>query len=88
VRTHKLLVGPRTDPAAVASIHNVIEASHTARQTTLLVRLNGAIFDPSWEVRNVSLEDIVLAYLGQSSAIDGLHEREPVVAYGRKDNAQ
>jgi ABC-2 type transport system ATP-binding protein len=67
VRTHKLLVGPRTDSAAVASLHNVIEASHTPRQTTLLVRLNGALFDPSWEVRDVSLEDIVLAYLGQST---------------------
>jgi ABC-2 type transport system ATP-binding protein len=87
VRTHKLLVGPRADPAAVASLHNVIEVSHTPRQTTLLVRLNGAIFDPSWEVRDVSLEDIVLAYLGQSSANDVRHEREPAVAYGRKNDA-
>jgi ABC-2 type transport system ATP-binding protein len=82
VRTHKLLVGPRADPAAIASIHNVVEASHTTRQTTLLVRLNGAIFDPSWEVRDVSLEDIVLAYLGQPSASNDLNEREPVLVSG------
>ena len=50
----------------IASLHNVIEASHTARQTTLLVRLNGQLFDPSWQSQDVSLEDIVLAYLGQS----------------------
>ncbi len=68
VRTHKLLVGPRADPSAVASIHNVVEESHTGRQTTLLVRVNGRMFDPSWEVQDVSLEDIVLAYLGQSAA--------------------
>ncbi|HEX9414214.1 MAG TPA: ABC transporter ATP-binding protein [Ktedonobacterales bacterium] len=68
VRSHKLLVGPRADPAAVASVHNVIEASHTERQTSLLVRLNGHLFDPSWEVREVTLEDIVLAYLGQPTA--------------------
>jgi ABC-2 type transport system ATP-binding protein len=68
VRTHKLLVGPHADPAAVASVHNVIEAGHTERQTTLLVRVNGHLFDPSWEVREVTLEDIVLAYLGQSAA--------------------
>jgi ABC-2 type transport system ATP-binding protein len=80
VRTHKLLVGPRTDPAAVASIHNVIEASHTPRQTTLLVRLNGAIFDPSWEVRDISLEDIVLAYLGHPSAAEVSERQVPELA--------
>jgi ABC-2 type transport system ATP-binding protein len=87
-RTHKLLVGPRTDPAVVASIHNVIEASHTPRQTTLLVRLTGAVFDPSWEMRDVSLEDIVLAYLGQPSMSNNLDEREPALAHRGKDDAR
>jgi ABC-2 type transport system ATP-binding protein len=64
-RTHKRLVGPRQDEAAVASVHTVIVASHTARQTTLLVRTNGPLFDPAWEVQDVSMEDIVLAYLSQ-----------------------
>jgi ABC-2 type transport system ATP-binding protein len=71
VRSHKRLVGPRADPAAIdaiASVHSVIEASHTERQTTLLVRVNGRLFDPSWEAQEVTLEDIVLAYLGQSTA--------------------
>jgi ABC-2 type transport system ATP-binding protein len=70
LRTHKRLVGPRADPAAVASVHNVIEESHTERQTTLLVRINGRVFDPSWAVEDVTLEDIVLAYLslGQQAA--------------------
>jgi ABC-2 type transport system ATP-binding protein len=66
VRSHRRLIGPLTDGAAVASLHNVIEARHTERQTTLLVRVNGHLFDSSWEVRDVSLEDIVLAYMGQS----------------------
>ena len=64
-QTHKRLIGPRQDEAAVASVHTVIEAHHTNRQTTLLVRTNGPLFDPSWDVQDVSLEDIVLAYLGQ-----------------------
>ncbi|WIG57885.1 MAG: ABC transporter, ATP-binding protein [Ktedonobacterales bacterium] len=68
VRTHKRLVGPRTDHTAVAAVHNVIEESHTARQTTLLVRVNGHIFDPAWEIADVTLEDIVLAYMGQARA--------------------
>jgi ABC-type multidrug transport system ATPase subunit len=66
-QTHKRLVGLRQDEAAVASVHTVVEASHTARQTTLLVRTHGPILDPSWEVQEVSLEDIVLAYLSQQA---------------------
>src|SRR5262249_31714005 len=64
-RAHKRLVGPRQDEAAIASVHSVIEASHAGRQTTLLVRTNGAVFGSCWEVQEVSLEDIVLAYLPQ-----------------------
>jgi len=66
-RTHKRLIGPRQDVDAIASAHTVIETSHTERQTTLLVRTNGPLFDPSWEVQEVSLEDIVLAYLSQQA---------------------
>jgi ABC-2 type transport system ATP-binding protein len=67
IRTHKRLVGPRQDEAAVASVHTVIEASHTDRQTTLLVRTNGHMFDASWDVQEASLEDIVLAYLSRKA---------------------
>jgi hypothetical protein len=66
-KTHKRLIGPRQDEAAVASVHTVIEASHTQRQTTLLVRAHGPLFDPSWDVQEVSMEDIVLAYLSQQA---------------------
>jgi ABC-type multidrug transport system ATPase subunit len=66
-RTHKRLIGPRQDVEAIASVHTIIETSHTERQTTLLVRTNGPLFDPSWEVQEVSLEDIVLAYLSQQA---------------------
>jgi ABC-type multidrug transport system ATPase subunit len=66
-KAHKRLVGPRQDTEALASVHTIIEASHTERQTTLLVRTNGPIFVPTWEVQEVSLEDIVLAYLAQQA---------------------
>jgi ABC-2 type transport system ATP-binding protein len=66
-RTHKRLVGPRQEVAAIAGVETIIEASHAARQTTLLVRTNGPIADPSWEVEEASLEDIVLAYLVQQA---------------------
>ncbi|HET8626042.1 MAG TPA: ABC transporter ATP-binding protein [Thermomicrobiales bacterium] len=65
--THKLLVGPRRDPEAVASVHHVLRCTHTGRETTLLVRTNGPVWDQGWEVHDLSLEEIVLAYLGQPS---------------------
>ena len=67
VASHRLLTGPRTDPAAVARVHDVIRASHTERQTTLLVRANGHVYDSSWQQYEVDLEEIVLAYLGYDS---------------------
>jgi ABC-2 type transport system ATP-binding protein len=64
VASHRLLTGPRADAADVARVHDVIRASHTKRQTTLLVRANGHVYDASWELHDVDLEDVVLAYLG------------------------
>ena len=46
-------------------MHDVIRESHTERQTTLLVRANGHVYDSSWELHEVDLEEIVLAYLGR-----------------------
>ncbi|MFD0823042.1 ABC transporter ATP-binding protein, partial [Micromonospora zhanjiangensis] len=43
----------------------VVRASHTDRQSTLLVRTDGPVTDPAWTVRDVSLEDTILAYLAE-----------------------
>jgi ABC-2 type transport system ATP-binding protein len=64
VAGHRLLTGPRSDAASVARVHEVIRESHTDRQTTLLVRANGHVYDSCWEQHDVDLEEIVLAYLG------------------------
>jgi ABC-2 type transport system ATP-binding protein len=64
VASHRLLTAPRTDPASVARVHDVIRESHTERQTTLPVRANGHVYDACWEIHPVDLEEIVLAYLG------------------------
>jgi ABC-2 type transport system ATP-binding protein len=64
VAKHRLLTGPRSDAASVARVHDVIRESHTERQTTLLVRANGHVYDSCWEQHEVDLEEIVLAYLG------------------------
>jgi ABC-2 type transport system ATP-binding protein len=76
VAAHRRLIGPRQNVAAVASVHQVIEERHTDRQTMLVVRVNGQVFDPAWKVQDISLEDIVLAYLGQSQGA-GAADRVP-----------
>ncbi len=79
VASHRLLTGPRTDPVAVARVHHVIRASHTERQTTLLVRANGHVYDSSWQQHEVDLEEIVLAYLGYHGAAASLCTPSPQV---------
>jgi ABC-2 type transport system ATP-binding protein len=64
VASHRLLTGPRSDAPDVANVHEVIRESHTERQTTLLVRANGHVYDSRWQLHDVDLEEIVLAYLG------------------------
>jgi ABC-2 type transport system ATP-binding protein len=68
VAGHRLLTGPRTDAAAVARVHDVIRERHTERQTTLLVRADGHVYDADWELHEVDLEEIVLAYLGYGAS--------------------
>jgi ABC-2 type transport system ATP-binding protein len=66
--THHRLTGPRRDPARLPADQHVISASHTDRQSTLLVRTDAPIHDPAWTVGQLSLEDLVLAYMGQTAA--------------------
>ncbi|WP_199443209.1 ABC transporter ATP-binding protein [Umezawaea beigongshangensis] len=61
--THRRLTGPRRDPSTLPADQHVVAASHTDRQTTLLVRTGSPIIDPAWTVSEVGLEDLVLAYL-------------------------
>jgi ABC-2 type transport system ATP-binding protein len=64
---HKVLVGPRRDSDRVAAVGSVVRASHTDKQSTLLVRTNAEIHDPAWSIHTVTLEDLVLAYLADPS---------------------
>lgn len=67
VDAHRLLVGPRCDPSGLARVEAIVQQSHTDRQSMLLVRANGHLFDARWTVNEVALEEIVLAYLASSS---------------------
>jgi ABC-2 type transport system ATP-binding protein len=65
--SHHRLSGPRRDTRTLPAGQEVIEASHTDKQTMLLVRTREPILDPAWMVKPVSMEDMVLAYLRRGS---------------------
>jgi ABC-2 type transport system ATP-binding protein len=64
--SHYLLSGPRRDLDTLPADQEVIQASHTGRQTTLLVRTDNPVHDPAWTVERTDLEDLVLAYMSQA----------------------
>ena len=71
--THHLLSGPRRDPASLPDGMEVISASQTDVQTTVLVRTRGPVLDPAWTVSELGLEDLVLAYMRQTGATRNRH---------------
>jgi ABC-2 type transport system ATP-binding protein len=79
--SHHRLTGPRRDLAGLPTDQQVIEESHTDRQSTLLIRTEDEIFDPNWTVTPVTLDDLVLAYLRQ--ARDGAVAHSRVLAVAR-----
>ena len=64
--SHYRLSGPRRDPGVLPAAVEIVEESHTDKQSTLLVRTDDPIHDPSWSVKPVSLEDLVLAYMSRA----------------------
>ncbi|MBL3665380.1 ABC transporter ATP-binding protein [Streptomyces sp. M2CJ-2] len=77
VARHHRLTGPCRDPATLPAGQHVITASHTDRQTTLLVRTEAPVNDPSWTVSPLGLEDIVLAYMTRPA--DAVRDTRPAL---------
>ena len=81
VADHKILTGPRECVASVADRGRIIQENHSGRQSTLLVAGGPRGSDAtgrdeaSWLVETPSLEEIVLAYLGQSAALPSTQSR-------------
>src|SRR5262249_8748624 len=65
--SHRLLSGPRCDLAALPAQWEVISASHTDRQSTLLIRTADPVTDPAWTVDPIGMEDLVLAYMSKAA---------------------
>jgi len=67
--SHRRLSGPRRDPRTLPAGQDVIEESHTDKQSTLLVCTGEPVHDPAWTVTPVSLEELVLAYMNPANDI-------------------
>jgi ABC-2 type transport system ATP-binding protein len=81
LQSHKLLVGPRERAQTSTGTYTVVTAREAERHCMLLVQLHSPMIDPAWEVRDVSLEDIILAYLSQPSrGMAGREEKKVGVA--------
>jgi ABC-2 type transport system ATP-binding protein len=80
--SHHRLVGPRRDPTSLPANQEVIEAIHADRQSTLIVRTDDPIYDPAWTVEQLSMEDLVLAYLDRAAAT-GSEARYPAISEAR-----
>jgi ABC-2 type transport system ATP-binding protein len=66
--SHHRLSGPRRDARSLPANQEVIEESHTDKQSTFLVRTGDPVHDPAWTVRPVTLDDLVIAYMSRQAA--------------------
>jgi ABC-2 type transport system ATP-binding protein len=64
---HHRLIGPRRDLGSLPANQEVIEAIHADRQSTLIVRSDDPILDPAWSVEQLTMEDLVLAYMDRAA---------------------
>jgi ABC-2 type transport system ATP-binding protein len=62
--SHHRISGPRRDAGTLPASMQVIEQSHTGRQSTFLVRCDSPVLDPAWTIKPVSLDDMAIAYMG------------------------
>lgn len=66
LETHALLIGPRQTAKGLGDGFTVINETHAARQSTLLVRTQGHLTLPEqWQRHKPNIEEIILAYMSQ-----------------------
>jgi ABC-2 type transport system ATP-binding protein len=69
IASHKCLTGERRSADRMPSSQTVISERHADRQSTYIVRTHEPILDPAWQVTNVTLEELVLAYMATPNTI-------------------
>jgi ABC-2 type transport system ATP-binding protein len=66
--SHRIVVGPPSRIAVLASSHVMVESSETERQAIAVVRGKAQIHDPAVNMRPMELEELVLAYMNNPMA--------------------
>jgi ABC-2 type transport system ATP-binding protein len=61
--SHRLLTGSRRPLGRIAGVSEIVRQSHSGRQMTMLARLSAPIVDTSWSVDEITLEELLLAYM-------------------------
>jgi ABC-2 type transport system ATP-binding protein len=77
---HRVLTAPARDTTVLEREQDVVSIERTPRQVSAVVRLRRPLVEPGWEVEPVSLEEIVLAYLGAGSAARHAPPAPPALA--------
>jgi ABC-2 type transport system ATP-binding protein len=78
--SHHRLSGARRDAGSLPANQEVIEESHTDKQSTFLIRTSDPVHDPAWTVRPVTLDDLVIAYMSRPAAPERTHRPRLEVA--------
>ncbi|KOG54487.1 ABC transporter ATP-binding protein [Streptomyces virginiae] len=65
--THFRLTTARREASTLPPDMQVIQETHTERQSTFIVRSDKALQDPSWVLEPLNLEDLVLTYMSQGA---------------------
>jgi ABC-2 type transport system ATP-binding protein len=78
VASHRVITVPRGDAEAASKAYTVVETNHAGGKTALLVRTVRSILNPAWEVRDATLEEIVLAYLGRPAQDTEEEGQQPI----------
>jgi ABC-2 type transport system ATP-binding protein len=70
---HKILAGPDQDTTPIGRTHRVVHTVVAGGRSTMLVRLSGPVTDPAYQnpayqAGDVTLEELVLAYMGAGEA--------------------
>jgi ABC-2 type transport system ATP-binding protein len=67
---HVVLSGPTDEAERVAELFTVVQSQHAGRQTQFVARIDApSEFPNGWLAEHISLDELVLAYLREPSAI-------------------
>ncbi|MFC8225733.1 ABC transporter ATP-binding protein [Streptomyces sp. NPDC057287] len=66
--THFRLTTARREADSLPDGMTVLQATHTERQSTFIVRAATPVHDPAWALEALGLEDLVLTYMAEGSS--------------------